>query len=222
LRLVDLSIPLRDGMKADAFPSPGFLSEVTHAWSRPRYVSPCKGMAKRAFMMDEHTGTHVDAPFHFDPDGPTLDRVPVDKFGGAAKFLDLTDRRDDQPVTKSMLEEASSAQGVMVKEGDILILRTVKAKWNSPAYYRYSGIAKSGAEALVSMGVRAVGLDLWTADTISDLSKPAHTILCEEQIPIFECLVGLEKLRPGPLEFFGFPLNMKGATGSPVRAVARY
>lgn len=208
-------------MKSDAFPSPAFLPEVTHAWSRPRYLSPCKGMAKRAFMMDEHTGTHVDVPFHFDPDGPTVEKVPVDRFGGPAKLLDLTARNEDQPVTKSMLEEASEGQGVRVKKGDILILRSVKAKWNSPAYYRYTGMAKTCAEALVSIGVRSVGLDLWSADTVSDLSKPAHTILCEERIPIFESLVGLERIPQKAFEFFGFPLKMKGATGSPVRAVAK-
>lgn len=208
-------------MKAEAFPSPAFLPEVTHAWSRPRYISPCKGMAKRAFMMDEHTGTHVDVPFHFDPDGPTVEKVPVDRFGGPAKLLDLTARKEDEPITRRMLEEASSSQGVQVKRGDILILRSVRAKWNSPAYYRYAGIGKTGAEAMVSMGVRSVGLDLWTADTISDLSKPAHTILCQERIPIFECLLGLERVPMKSFEFFGFPLNMKGATGSPVRAVAK-
>ena len=221
LKFVDLSIPLREGMKSDAFPSPAFLPEVTHAWSRPRYVSPCKGMAKRAFMMDEHTGTHVDVPFHFDPDGPTVEKVPVDRFGGPAKLIDLTSRKENQPITGSMLEEAAEAQGVKVREGDILILRSVRAKWNTPAYYRYTGIAKNCADVLVSMRVRSLGLDLWTADTISDRSKPAHTILCQERIPIFESLVGLERIPRKAFEFFGFPLNMKGATGSPVRAVAK-
>jgi arylformamidase len=178
-------------------------------------------MAKRVFMMDEHTGTHVDVPFHFDPDGPTVERVPVQKFLGSAKLLNLTGRREDQPITKAMLEEASSAQGVRVKAGDILVLRSVRAKWNSPAYYRYTGIAKSGAEALVGLGVRSVGLDLWSADTASDLSKPAHTILCQERIPIFESLVGLDRIPQSTFEFIGLPLNMKGATGSPVRAVAK-
>jgi kynurenine formamidase len=179
-------------------------------------------MAKRAFMMDEHTGTHVDVPFHFDPDGPTVERVPVDRFVGPAKLLDLTSRKEDQPITKSMLEEASFAQGVKVKGGDILLLRSIKAKWNSPAFYKYAGIAKSGAEAMVSLGVRSVGADLWTADTISDLSKPAHTILCQERIPIFECVVGLNRIPKRPFEFVGLPLNMKGATGSPIRAVAKF
>ena len=53
-------------------------------------------MAKRVFMMDEHTGTHVDVPFHFDPDGPTMDKMPVEKFIGEAKLLDVSDRGQEE------------------------------------------------------------------------------------------------------------------------------
>ena len=66
-----------------------------------------------------------------------------------------------------------------------------------------------------------MGIDLNSADTMSDLSKPAHTILCEEKIPIYENLVSLDNIGATSFEFFGQPINMKGATGSPVRAVAR-
>jgi kynurenine formamidase len=178
-------------------------------------------MAKRIFMMDEHTGTHVDAPFHFDPDGPTIDKVPIDRFAGRAKLIDVSGRKENQDITGAMMEEAMSDQGVKVTEGDILLIKSVRAKFNSPAYYRYNALGKSGAEALVAMGVRSVGLDVWSADTISDMSKPAHTILCQERIPIFECLVGLERIPSNAFEFIGLPLNMKGATGSPVRAAAK-
>jgi arylformamidase len=221
LRLVELSMKLTERMNTPAFANPAFLPAVTHAWSLPRYVSPCKGMAKRVFMMEEHTGTHVDVPFHFDPDGPTVDKVPVNRFMGQAKFVDVSRRRANQEVTRNMIEEALSEQAVSVSRGDILILRTTTARWGSAEYFRYKSLGKSAAEAIVQMGVRSVGMDMHSADTMSDLSKPVHTILCQEKIPIFENLVGLEKLHAKSFEFFGLPLNMEGATGSPVRAVAR-
>jgi arylformamidase len=34
--------------------------------------------------MSEHTGTHIDAPFHFDPQGLTMDQVPVETLLGGA------------------------------------------------------------------------------------------------------------------------------------------
>lgn len=217
MRLLDLSLPLSDAMNVGAFPNPAFMPAVTHAWSLPRYVSPCKGMAKRFFMMDEHTGTHVDVPFHFDPDGPTLDKVPVDRFIGEAKLLDVSDRKTDEPVTGRMIE----ATGVAIKPGDIVLLRTTRLPWGSPGYFDFASLGKSAAEKLVELGAKSVGIDLNSADTMSDLSKPAHTILCEERIPIFENLVGLETIGQKSFEFFGQPINMKGATGSPVRALAR-
>jgi arylformamidase len=208
-------------MDVDGFPNPAFLPAVTHAWSLPRYVSPCRGMAKRIFMMDEHTGTHVDAPFHFDPDGPTVEKVPVDRFMGAAKLLDVSDRKPSENVTRAMIEEAMSEQSVAVYQGDIVLIRTTKVRWGSPGYFEFASLGKTAAEKLVELGVGSVGIDMNSADSMSDLSKPVHTVLCQERIPIFENLVGLEKIKSKSFEFFGLPLSMKGATGSPVRAVAR-
>src|SRR5271165_4891512 len=208
-------------MNVGGFPNPAFMPVVTHAWSLPRYVSPCRGMAKRVFMMDEHTGTHVDVPFHFDPDGPTLDKVPVDRFIGEAKLLDVSDRKWDEAVSRSMIEAAISKQRVTINTGDIILLRTTKISWGSPGYFDLASLGKSAAEKLVELGARSVGIDLNSADTMSDLSKPAHTILCQERIPIFENLVGLENIMAESFEFFGLPVNMKGATGAPVRAVVR-
>jgi arylformamidase len=208
-------------MNVGGFPNPAYMPAVTHAWSLPRYVSPCRGMAKRYFMMDEHTGTHVDVPFHFDPDGPTLERIPVDRFIGDAKLIDVSSRNSNEEVSRKMIEEAISELGVKVKPGDILLIRTTKKPWGSEGYFDFAALGKSAAEKLVELGVKSVGIDLNSADTMSDLSKPAHTILCQEKIPIYENLVGLEKIGAESFEFFGLPVNMKGATGSPVRAVAR-
>jgi arylformamidase len=221
LRLVDLSLKLTEDMDVGGFPNPAFIPAVTHAWSLPRYVSPCKGMAKRIFMMDEHTGTHVDVPFHFDPDGPTVDKVPVDRFMGDAKLIDVSHRKPSEEVTGTMIEEAMSKQRVSIKGGEIVLIRTTKVRWGSPGYFEFKSLGKTAAEKLVELGARSVGIDMNSADTMSDLSKPAHTILCQERIPIFENLVGLERIRAQSFEFFGLPLNMKGGTGSPVRAVAR-
>jgi len=221
MQIIDVSLPLSDTMNVGAFPNPAFMPAVNHAWSLPRYVSPCKGMAKRIFMMDEHTGTHVDVPFHFDPDGPTLDKVPIDRFIGEARLLDVSDRDPSKEVTGAMIEEAMSKEHVQIRTGEIVLVRTTKLPWGSPGYFDFAALGKSAAEKFVALGVKSVGIDLNSADTMSDLSKPAHTILCQERIPIFENLVNLEKIGATSFEFFGLPVNMKGATDSPVRAVVR-
>jgi kynurenine formamidase len=178
-------------------------------------------MADRVFMMDEHTGTHFDAPFHFDPDGPTVEKLPVNRFLGPAKLVDVSSRKPDEEVSRAMIETAAAEQDVKIKSGEILILRTTRAKWGSPEYLKHTSIGKTGAEAIVEYGVNAVGMDMHSADTMWDLSKPAHTMLCKARIPIFENLVNLESIRAKSFDFVGLPLKMKGATGSPVRAIAR-
>jgi len=219
MRLLDLSLMLSEDMNVGAFPNPAYMPAITHAWSRPRYQSPCRGMAKRYFMMDEHTGTHVDVAFHFDPDGPTLEKIPVERFVGEAKLLDVSGRKPGE-VTREAIEEAQSR--VKIQAGDIVLLKTTNLPWGSPGYFDLPSLGKSAAEKLVELGTKSVGIDLNSADTMSDLSKPAHTILCEERIPIFENLINLDKVSATSFDFLGQPINMKGATGSPVRALARF
>jgi len=220
MQLIDLSLTLADDMNVVGFPNPAYMPAVTHAWSRPRYISPCKGMAKRFFMMDEHTGTHVDVAFHFDPDGPTLEKIPVDRFVGEAKLLDVSSRKAGE-VTRGAIEEAQSSQRLKIQPGDIVLLKTTNQPWGSTGYFDLPSLGKTAAEKLVELGAKSVGIDLNSADTMSDLSKPAHTILCQERIPIFENLVNLDKIGATTFDFLGQPINMKGATGSPVRALAR-
>ena len=140
---------------------------------------------------------------------------------GDAKLLDVSHRKPSEEITGVMIEEAMSKQRVSIKGGEIVLIRTTKVRWSSPGYFEFKSLGKTAAEKLVELGARSVGIDMNSADTMSDLSKPAHTILCQERIPIFENLVGLERIRAQSFEFFGLPLNMKGGTASPVRAVVR-
>jgi kynurenine formamidase len=50
------------------------------------------GFNVETIEMTDHTGTHVDAPFHHDDAAATIDRMPIETFAGPALFIDLRDR----------------------------------------------------------------------------------------------------------------------------------
>jgi kynurenine formamidase len=80
-KLWDLSQPIRhDGPAWAEYDPP----TVTHNYRRE-----AEGFNAETLRLNTHTGTHVDVPFHFDNDGPPVDRMPLAAFAGPAALLDL-------------------------------------------------------------------------------------------------------------------------------------
>ena len=81
-------------------------------------------------------------------------------------------------------------------------------------------IAEPGQSPLPHQLKRAVGIDLGNIEDSADMTRCVHMFLLEEKVPIYENLANLNALPAKRFLFAGFPLFLKGCTGSPVRAVA--
>jgi len=46
----------------------------------------------KEFRVNEHTGTHVDAPLHFSPDGLSVDEIPVERLVVPLAVVDIRDK----------------------------------------------------------------------------------------------------------------------------------
>lgn len=79
MRVVDLSLPLYDGMPVYDGDPP---VRVTTVCTREE-----DGWEVRQLSMGSHTGTHVDAPRHVHEGGSTLDEVPLRSFCGPAAVV---------------------------------------------------------------------------------------------------------------------------------------
>ena len=135
------------------------------------------------------------------------------------------------PIKRDELEAAAQMQGVLVGEGDIVLLRTGNgALWQDPIVYLQAGGVTAGASWwLASRGVRAVGADNMAWDEVGvvdpdlKITLPGHLILLVRHgIYIIENLFLEELARDRCYEFtfICLPLKMRGATGSPVRPIA--
>lgn len=161
--------------------------------------------------MSLHNGTHVDAPFHYDSDGETIDELPLDIFIGKAIVLDLsdTDTIDEQTLAGHSLD---GAERVLIKT----------ALENNPAVFPESmpRLEPDIATYLAGMGVKLLGVDMPSVDDINSKSLPVHHALHKNSIYILENIM-LDHVQPGLYELAAMPLRIIGGDASPVRAAIK-
>ena len=105
-----------------------------------------------ALNMSVHSGTHIDAPFHFVADGNTIDQLPVERFIGPALVYAVEAERY---ITKEHVAgiRLDGATRVLFKTRNSALLH--KQEYD-PDFVAFSVEA---AQSLVELGVELVGLD---------------------------------------------------------------
>jgi len=221
VKIIDLTMELADGVQTHpAHPRCVVIEFASHAATAPRFRPPCQGFASRILMFSDHIGTHVDSPFHFIPAGGTIESVPLERLVGPAVCLDVSAKAPEAPVTPAMLEAAAATAGVQVGAGDILLVRAWPGRHTDDGFLKCAGLNREAADWVVARGVKALGCDLASPDDPKDLSRPVHMVLLGQGIPIMEHVAHLDALPRTRFQFVGVPLRIRGATGSPIRAIA--
>ena len=181
-------------------------------------------------VMNEHNGTHVDAPAHFISDAKphahvTIDRVPLTRLIGRGARLDCRKFQEGDYVSKSFVT-AWEAQHEALQAGDIVLLDFGwAAHWGlRPKDHRYlenwPGVGMEAAEYLIEKSVSAIGVDTLSPDPPEALrTNPIHPVVLEKQVLIIENLTNLNQL-PDFFLFLALPLKIRAGSGSPIRAVA--
>lgn len=158
-----------------------------------------------------HTGTHIDAPFHYDSDGITVDQLDIDLYVGSAKVIDVS---HVNKVTADTLQQFELGGVTRV------LLRT--ALPNNPRRFpdKMPDLDPSVAYYLQQKGVKLIGVDMPSVDAPDSKDLATHHALYENGIFILENIM-LDHVEPGHYELITLPLAIEGADGSPVRAVVR-
>jgi arylformamidase len=210
-RIIDLSQPLENGQPA--FPSDPELRITPHAHI------PSHGCAVSRISFSSHQGTHLDAPAHVIKGGKPVDAIPLERFHGPAELVDLAPGGaldPSMPITIGMLRKHAGA----FRPGARILYRT---GWDRRAgmggYFEgFPSLTPETARWIVSRGVVLLGMD---TPSPAENWKETHQVLLGEgaEVVVVEGLVNLHLL-PQRFTFVGFPLNLIGLDGSPVRAVA--
>jgi arylformamidase len=163
--------------------------------------------------MSAHSGTHLDAPAHFVPDGRRLDDFAVPDFVMPAQVVEIL---NPEAVTAEDLGDVSTSPGeaLLFRTGNSHSGRAVSGQFSD----RYVYIAADAARWCVEQGLKLVGLDYISVDQYGDSEAPAHSTLLGHGLLVLEGL-NLADVRPGRYTLICLPLRIKGAEASPVRAV---
>jgi kynurenine formamidase len=180
-------------------------------------------------LLNEHTGTHMDAPAHFvrDEDDPAhkwVDQVPVAALMGPARVLDFREIGPDGVVSAEMVVRWERHH-VPIRQGDIVLFNMGWAqRWHlRPAGRQYTehwpSLSTECARFLVERRAQALGTDTLTPDAFGSEDNPVHRCLLHAGVLIIENLDHLDDL-PASCVFLGLPLKIKQGSGSPLRAIA--
>jgi len=159
-----------------------------------------------------HACTHVDAPFHFVPDGVTIESLPLETFIGPARVcaVEAGTHITAADVAKA---ELGGETRVLFKTRNSNLLK--KGEYDSS----FAPFSVDGAKALVALGVKLVGLDYLSAAGANE-QVPVHRAFLDHGVVLLEG-VQLSDVPPGRYELFCPPIKLAGSDGAPCRAVLR-
>lgn len=163
-----------------------------------------------AITLSTHAGTHADAPLHFEPEGASIDTVPLTHFIGEAVVVAVEDtkiittehiRTVDLAVTKRLLFKTRSSAVPDDRWAPDFT-------WFDPALIDHLG----------GHGVLLIGTDAPSVDPVDSTTLPAHHALARHGIVNLENLM-LRDVPPGRYRLVALPMKLHGLDAAPVRAV---
>lgn len=159
--------------------------------------------------MSVHTGTHADSPFHFLPNGASVDALPLSVFCGPAVVVDAPGRG---------VIGADAFANVDFAQTPRVLMRT--GAWTDHTRFpdAVPTLAPDACDFLASRGAVLVGVDVPSVDDLDSKTLPIHHALAAGGIHILESL-DLRGVPVGAYRLTALPLRLVGADGSPVRAI---
>jgi arylformamidase len=171
-----------------------------------------------AISMSVHNGTHADAQFHFDTNGESIEKAPLETYLGRATVVDLAqaflDSKEKHLITIEDLRPSAEAIAATSR----LLVKT--GRWSDSAVFpnQIPVIAADVPAWLQKNGVKLLGMDLPSVDEIDSKSLQNHHALARAGIAIVESL-DLSDVASGIYQFAAPPLKIAGGDGAPMRAI---
>jgi kynurenine formamidase len=168
-------------------------------------------------FLGSQTGSHVDAPYHFDNQGETIDKMDLKYFMGNGLIIDVSHKRGKEEI---LLDDIKNYER-QIEIADIVLFKTNWYKKAGTAeFFEHPYLSKAGGEYLLSKGVRTAGIDAINLDATGGTQFPIHDMYSAANGIIAENLANLDQVDFETPFIILLPLKLIGCDGSPVRAVA--
>lgn len=252
MNIIDLSIPIEHGLPSDPpiqIPQIEYCNHKDTAEQMAGFFKGCtvadlpegNGWAIEFLRLSTHSGTHLDAPYHFYPTqnggerAYTIDEVPLEWCIGNGVKVDFSDKPDGYKVTAEDVASYFANLGYTPKDGDIVLLQSGAANRWGKAEYLMAGVGMSyGATMwLLDHGVKVVGTDGWSWDVPlpiegeefsrtgdASILWEGHRVGRDKTYCHIEKLTNLDKLPTTGFTVNCLPVSIKAASAGWCRAVA--
>ncbi len=209
---IDLTLTISESIPSfPGSPKPQFIS-----WSNLKE----DGYNLELLFLSSHTGTHLDAPYHFVKNGLKINQIPLDRLIGKAILIKIKKTKNNA-ITKSDIILFERKNGKIPNKSSIFFSTGWQKNLQKKNYFTENpGLDISAARYIASKKINLVGIDSPSIDLGNNESFNVHHIFSKNNILIVENLTNLKKISSKEFNFTILPLKLKDATGSPVRAIA--
>jgi arylformamidase len=209
LHIIDLTLEIDEHIQV--FPdSPKVNILQWSNFDNHKYVS-------EVWFSSTHVGTHVDAPYHFQKHGITVEKIHLSRLTiyKNIKVLKI-EKEDDEKI------EVDDLRNYGIMKNDTILINTnwVLNRALDKYFNKNPGLSEAAAKYLAEAEINLVGIDGPSIDPATDHDFNSHRIFSANDIPIIENLMNLDKLLNKKFTFVALPLKLKNCSGSPVRALA--
>jgi arylformamidase len=202
---IDVTVPIRAGMVH--WPgNPGVQLDVTEEHGEGGICRVSK------LSLGVHTGTHVDAPVHFDVPGGGVEALPASALIGVARVVAVQGRAVDRADVEALNPQA----------GERVLFKTSNSArcWATDDFVPdYVYVSEGAAHHLAERRVSLVGVDYLSLGGPSDGAR-AHRVLLRAGVCILEGL-DLRSIAPGTYQLVALPILIPDADGAPARVLLR-
>jgi len=212
MKIIDLTLTVSDEIPTfPGSPQPSFIP-----WENVKE----DGYNLELLFLSTHTGTHMDAPYHFLEKGAKIHEISLKKLVSETVLI-KSKKKDGESITKTHIQKFEKKHGKIASFSSVIFYTGWQRNLQKKYYFtKNPGLSVSAAKYLASKKINLVGIDSPSIDLGKDSKFSVHQIFAKKGILIVENLANLEKIKSPKFHLVVLPLKLKNATGSPVRAIA--
>ena len=212
MKIIDLTLIVSDNIPTfPGSPQPSFIP-----WENVKE----DGYNLELLFLSTHTGTHMDAPYHFIEKGAKIHEISLEKLVSEAALIQCR-KNGGEFITKIDIQKFEKKHGKIASFSSVIFYTGWQRNLQKKYYFtKNPGLSVSAAKYLASKKISLVGVDSPSIDLGKDSKFSVHQIFAKKGMLIVENLANLEKIKSSKFHLVVLPLKLKNATGSPVRAIA--
>lgn len=179
------------------------------------------GRNTHRIVLGSHSGTHMDAPYHFIDDGKTMEKLDIETMCGAVSVVDFRSFKAGSVVTLEDVKNINVSKRMLFVFGWY-------HNWKTDLYYKnFPYFSIEAIEYLIENGMKFAAMDTPSPDDGSaianmDDDSPNHKKLLMNEVIIVEYLNNTDMLDAAKkYEIMALPLKIAGSDGSPARVIVK-